>query len=149
MDLFVRIEGQTGPVTTPSNRSGWFRATAFEWGGMVQPRDAATGQLAGGRRHRPFVLVRAIDGASATFYESLIRSLNQVVTVAADVPDGKGGLRPAATWTLRAASVAKYELSAVNGGADNVTERVELTYGTIEVQQDPSVAKYQDNFSGA
>ena len=148
MDLFVRIDGQTGPVTTPTARAGWFRAISFDWGGMSAPRDA-TGQFTSGRRHKPFVLVRAIDGASPVFYESLVRSLNQLVTLAADVPDGKGGLRPSATYTLRNASVAKYELSAVNGGADAVTERVELTYTAIEVQQDPSVAKYQDSYAGA
>ena len=145
----MRIEGQTGPVTTPSTRVGWFKATAFDWGGMSVPRDPATGTSSGSRRHRPFVLTRAIDGASPVLYDALTHNLNLNVTVAADIPDGKGGLRPAASYLLRSAQVAKYEVSAVNGGADNVTERVELTYNAIEVQQDPSVLKYADNFTGA
>ena len=147
MDLFVRIEGQTGPVTTPAARAGWFRATSFEWGGMKRDLDPAAGTLTK-RRHAPFELVRAIDGASPFFFDAMAKSTTMNVTVAADVPDGKGGLRPSATYVIRAASIAKYELSAVNGGADAVTERIEMTYNAIEVQHDPSVLKYSDQYTG-
>jgi type VI protein secretion system component Hcp len=89
--------------------------------------------------------VRALDGASPVFYDAYVKSTALGVTLAADVTDSKGVLKPSASYLLKSAKVARYELSAVNGGADAVTETVELVYTGIQVQHDPSLLKYLDN----
>ena len=147
MDLFVRIEGQTGPVTTPAARAGWFRATAFEWKGMLIP-PTEPGAVKKPRQHGPITLVRALDGASPVLFDAYVKATVLGITVAADVPDARGVLKPSASYLLKGAKVAGYRLSAVNGGADAVTEEVELVYTGIQVQHDPSLAKYLDNVVG-
>jgi type VI protein secretion system component Hcp len=144
VNLFVRIDGQTGPVTTPAARSGWFKANAFGWGGIEVPVNEP-GTAKKPRRHRPLTLVRSLDGASPVLFDAQVKSTALGITLAADVLDARGILKPSLTYVLKGAKVAKYELAAVNGGADAVTERIELVYTGIQVQQDPSLAKYLDN----
>ena len=45
MDLFVRIDGQKGPVTAPAARLGWFKAISFDWGGMKRDFDPVAGTI--------------------------------------------------------------------------------------------------------
>jgi type VI protein secretion system component Hcp len=126
MDIYVKVQGLTGPVTT-GTRAGSFRCSAFSW------------------RRSPFKLVRGLDGASGPLLNALAagQPLGTVV-VGADAADPKTGTRPVATYELRSASVLRIALTAVSGGADSVTEEVELAYGQIGVAHDPTGTKILD-----
>jgi type VI secretion system Hcp family effector len=148
MELFMRIEGQSGPVTTPASRNGWFRAASFDWGGMQADLDATTGSVLR-HRHRPFAITRTIDGASPFLLDALTHNSQMNLTLGIDAPDPRGAVRGVATYILKAAALAEYRLTAINGGADAVTEQLSFTYNAIEVQHDPSAAKYQNPFAGS
>ena len=139
MDIFVKLPNQTGPVTTPASRGGWFRCTSFGWPGINAEGSAAN------RRHFPLTIVRTVDGGSAPLLDTLARSQPVgTVQVGIDVPDPKGGVKSVATYELRNATVLRIAYRALNGGADAVTEEIELAYDQILVQHDPTFTKFSD-----
>jgi type VI protein secretion system component Hcp len=124
----LKIDGQTGPASTPAGRAGWFRVQSSTWGGVTRPSDPQSGQPTTTKVVEPFRVTRQLDGASAFLYEAMKGGTVLAVTIASDE-----GTTPSTTWQLRSAKVIDIVLSAAVGGANAVSEVVELIYGEVVV----------------
>lgn len=113
LDAELTIAGPRGPIRGgPGPRGGAPIAVLDVRHTLVSPRDPATGQASGRRRHAPIVVTKDVDRASPQLVETWAR--NEVLTTwRLDVfgTDTFGRRRPRYSIELRRAGVVELSLA--------------------------------------
>ena len=145
---YVKIEGTKqgefkGNVQRMSSR--WIEIASFSQA-AESPRDAATGQASGRRKHEPIVITKQAGASSPQIWQALHTNellkdvLFQFVRTTAE-----GKEQVYHTIKLTNATIASVE--RIGGNSKNEEERIKLTYQNIEVMGGQGGVTSKDNWT--